>query len=242
MLPLELSVNRADITSVTLTSAVNDKRVYRSKYEIYVGAAWHDPCFSLTTERYSPMRLRLALLLLVLTTPAAAQTLSAPDDAFISPSRPVPVGKAPTMQTKLVKDTPGEQVYSIIFYKADDVMSGLTDFAIDHKVSDAHFTAIGAVSGATLAWLDIPKKMYRRIAVTQQVEVLSLIGDIAVFDGVPVVHMHAVLCKSDGSTIGGHVFELISNPTVEVFMTVNTTPLRKKSDDASGMKLIDPAQ
>lgn len=188
------------------------------------------------------MRFRLAPLLLLLTTPAMAQTPAAPNDPLISPSRPVPVGKAPTMQAKLVKDTPGEQVYSIIFYKDDEVMSGLTDFAIAHKVSDAHFTAIGAVSGATLAWLDIQKKMYRRIPVTQQVEVLSLIGDIAVFDGVPVVHMHAVLCKPDGSTVGGHVFELISNPTVEVFMTVNTTPLEKKADDASGMKLIDPAQ
>jgi len=188
------------------------------------------------------MRFRLAPLLLLLTTPAMAQTPAAPNNAFISPSRPVPVGKAPAMQTKLVKDTPGEQVYSIIFYKDDDVMSGLTDFAIAHKVSDAHFTAIGAVSGATLAWLDIPKKMYRRIAVTQQVEVVSLIGDIAVFNGVPVVHMHAVVCKPDGSTVAGHVFELISSPTVEVFMTVDTTPLRKKADDASGMKLIDPAQ
>ena len=188
------------------------------------------------------MRLRLAPLLLFLTTPAVAQTPAVPNDTFISPSRPVPVGKAPNVQAKLVKDTPDEQVYSIIFYKDDDVMSGLTDFAIAHKISDAHFTAIGAVSSATLAWLDIPKKKYRRIVVTQQVEVVSLIGDIAVFSGVPVVHMHAVLCKPDGSTIGGHVFGLISNPTVEVFMTVDTTPLRKKADDASGMKLIDPAQ
>jgi uncharacterized protein len=95
---------------------------------------------------------------------------------------------------------------------------------------------------ATLAWLDIPQKMYRRIAVTQQVEVVSLIGDITVFNGVPIVHMHAVFCKPGGSTIAGHVCELTSNPTVEVFMTVDKTPLAKKADDASGMKLIDPAQ
>jgi uncharacterized protein len=188
------------------------------------------------------MRLRQTLLLLFLATPAMAQTTAAPNDTFISPSRPVPVGKASTMQAKLVKDTPDEQVYSIIFYKDDEVLSGLTDFAIAHKVSDAHFTAIGAVSGATLAWLDIPKKMYRRIAVTQQVEVVSLTGDIAVFNGVPVVHMHTVLSKSDGNTIAGHVFELATNPTVEVFMTVNKTPLGEKADDLSGMKLIDPAQ
>jgi hypothetical protein len=98
------------------------------------------------------MRIRLTLLLLFLTTPAIAQTPAAPNDAFISPSRPVPVGKAPTMHAKLVKDIPDEQVYPIIFYNDDEVMSGLTDFAIAHKVSDAHFTAIGAVSGATLAW------------------------------------------------------------------------------------------
>jgi predicted DNA-binding protein with PD1-like motif len=54
--------------------------------------------------------------------------------------------------------------------------------------------------------------------------------------------MHTVLSKPDGTTIAGHVFELVTNPTVEVFMSVNKTPLAKKADDVSGMKLIDPAQ
>jgi predicted DNA-binding protein with PD1-like motif len=171
-----------------------------------------------------------------------AQTPSVPNDALSSPSRPVPMGKAPAMPAKLVEDSSDEQVYSIIFSKGDEVMSGLTDFAIAHKISGAHFTAIGAVSGATLAWLDLPKRMYRRIAVKQQVELVSLIGDIAVFNGVSVIHMRAVLCIPDGSTFGGHVIELTTNPTVELFKTVNTTVLKKKSDDASAMKLIDPTQ
>jgi predicted DNA-binding protein with PD1-like motif len=170
---------------------------------------------------------------------AFGQTLN---DAFISPSRPVPTGKAPGMQIKLVKDTPDEKVYVVIFHKGDEALSGLTDFAMQHDVQDAHFTAIGAVSGATLAWLDVPKRIYHRIAVAEQVEVLSLIGDVAAFNGKPVVHMHAVLGRKDGSTIGGHVFELEANPTLEVFVTVESTPLKKRPDDASGMKLIDPTQ
>jgi predicted DNA-binding protein with PD1-like motif len=163
-------------------------------------------------------------------------------DSAISPSRPVPVGKAPSMQIKLVKDTPYEKVYAIIFRKGDEALSGLTDFAIANKITDAHFTGIGAVSSATVAWLDLEKKMYHRIAVPQQVEVLALTGDIAEFNGKPVVHMHAVLGKRDGSTAGGHVFELNVNPTLEVFMTVNTITLKKKPDEASGMKIIDPTQ
>jgi len=176
--------------------------------------------------------------------PASSQLPSSqsPDDRFISPSRPVPVGKAPGMQVKLVKDTPEEKVYAVVFSKGDEAMSGLTDFALKYGVGDAHFTGIGAVSSATMAWLDPANKVYHRISVPEQVEVLSLIGDVATFNGRPVVHMHAVLGHPDGTTTGGHVFELNVNPTLEVFVTVNSTPLKKRPDDASGMKVIDPAQ
>ncbi len=191
------------------------------------------------------MKLKVAILVLftaVWCSAAIAQAAPSVGDQLISPSRPVPTGRAPGMEVKLVKDSPAEKVYVVIFHKGDEALSGLTDFAIEHKVEDAHFTGIGAVSGATLAWLDVPKKIYHRIAVTEQAEVLSLIGDVATFNGKPVVHMHAVLGRHDGTTVGGHVFELNANPTLEVFATVNMTPLKKRPDDASGMKLIDPKQ
>ena len=188
------------------------------------------------------MTRKLSLILAVAFCTSSLTFAQESPDNLISPSRPVPVGKAPSMQVKLVKATPDEKVYAIIFRKGDEALSGLTDFAIANKISDAHFTGIGAVSGATVAWLDLEKKMYHRIAVPQQVEVLSLIGDIAEFNGKPIVHMHAVLGKRDGTTTGGHVFELNVNPTLEVFMTVNTVPLKKRPDETSGMKIIDPTQ
>ena len=191
------------------------------------------------------MRSKLPLFLIAFAASAALSTSAngqIAGDVYISPSRPVPTGKAPAMQVKLVRDTPEEKVYAVVFYKGDEALSGLTDFAIQHKIEDAHFTAIGAVSGATLAWLDPANKIYHRIPVAEQVEVLSLIGDVATFNGKPIVHMHAVLGKPDGTTIGGHVFELNVNPTLEVFVTVDTTSLKKKPDEASGMKVIDPTQ
>jgi predicted DNA-binding protein with PD1-like motif len=172
----------------------------------------------------------------------AALNAQSQDDATISPSRPVPVGKAPGLQFKLIKDAPDEKVYAIVLRAGDEALSGLTDFAIAHNIKDAHFTAIGAAETATLAWLDISKKSYRRISVNEQAEVLSLTGDIAESAGKPVVHMHVVLGKRDGTTVGGHVFELNVRPTLEVFLTANTVPLEKKPDNASGMKLIDPAE
>ena len=35
---------------------------------------------------------------------------------------------------------------------------------------------------------------------------LSLVGDVAARDGEPALHVHAVLGRSDGSTVGGHLF------------------------------------
>ena len=159
---------------------------------------------------------------------------------YISPSRPVPTGLAPGMQVKLISDKAGTRVYAVIFRKGDEVLSGLTDFALQYKVTDASFTAIGALSGALLGWLDPAVKQYRPISVEEQVEVVSMIGDIAAFNGKPVVHAHMVLGHSDGTTQGGHLWEAHVNPTLEVFVTVHPKPLEKRPDDASGMKLIDP--
>jgi uncharacterized protein len=160
----------------------------------------------------------------------------------ISPSRPIEIGHAPGMQVKLLNKTKGERVYAVVFVKGDEMLSGLLEFCTKYKVTDAHFTGIGAVSSATVGWLDLDAKAYHAIHVNEQAEVLSMMGDVATFDGKPVVHAHVVMGKKDGSTIGGHLWEGHVNPTIEVFITVNDTPLKKKPDAASGMKLIDPKQ
>ena len=146
------------------------------------------------------------------------------------------------MKVKLVSSKGGEKVYAVIFSKGDEVLSGLTDFAIQYKVQAAHFTGIGALSGALLGWLDLDAKAYHPIHVDQQVEVISMMGDVAVFNGKPIVHAHLVLGRQDGSTMGGHLWEAHVNPTLEVFVSVDPVGLKKKPDDASGMKLIDPTQ
>ena len=58
-------------------------------------------------------------------------------------------------------------------------------------------------SDATLGYFDFEKKDYKKIPVREQVEVLSLLGDVALKDGEPKLHLHAVLGRSDGAAIGG---------------------------------------
>jgi predicted DNA-binding protein with PD1-like motif len=81
-------------------------------------------------------------------------------------------------------------------------------------------------------------KQHDKIPVREQVEVLSLIGDVALKDGEPKVHAHVVVGRSDGSTRGGHLIEAHVRPTLEVILTEAPEHLRKEVDKATGLALI----
>ncbi len=128
--------------------------------------------------------------------------------------------------------------YVIIFSTGDEVASGLLDFARNRKITAAHFTAIGALSRAKLGYFDWNSKKYLSNAIEEQVEVLSLIGDIALDGDQPKVHAHMVLGKRDGTAWGGHLLEAQVRPTLEVMLEESPAHLVKKIDPESGLALI----
>ena len=178
------------------------------------------------------------LLLIGVSTVTAYSQATASD--YVAPSEAVPTGKAPKMQVQLLN--PGEQTkqYAVIFYQGDEAFSGLLEFAQKYHVTSAHFTAVGAVNGATLGWFDPQRKMYKKIPVVGQHEVIGMSGDIALYQGKPVVHTHMVVGSPDGTTQGGHVLDAYVSPTLEVMVTVNPIAMEKRLDPETNLTLIDP--
>ncbi len=135
---------------------------------------------------------------------------------------------------------------AIVFDPGDEPIEGLTEFARNRGLDAAHFTAIGAFQHATIGWFDLEARDYRRIVVNEQVEVLSLVGDItrAGPDSAdnPKVHAHVVLGRSDGSVVGGHLLAGRVRPTLEVMLTETPAQLRRSYDPATGLALIDLAR
>jgi predicted DNA-binding protein with PD1-like motif len=162
-------------------------------------------------------------------------------DGYVAPAQAVPRGKAPRMQVELLSRGEETKEYAVIFGKGDEAFSGLSDFAEKYHVTSAHFTAIGALNGATVAWFDPQRKMYKKIPVAGQVEVISMIGDIALYQGKPVVHTHMVVGRSDGTALGGHVLDAYVSPTLEVMVTVDPIAMQKRLDPETDLTLIDPA-
>jgi predicted DNA-binding protein with PD1-like motif len=142
------------------------------------------------------------------------------------------------MRSRLISDGE-EKVFIVVFETGDEVMRGLLDFARDNRVSAGHFTAIGALSDVVLGYLDWEKKDYERIPLTEQIEVLSLVGDVALEDGSPQIHAHIVVGKRDGSAHGGHLLEAHVRPTLEVVLHESPEHLRRRLDPDTGLALID---
>src|SRR5271168_3725766 len=131
---------------------------------------------------------------------------------YVSPSEAVPTGRAPKMRVQLLNPGEPTKQYAVIFYQGDEVYSGLQEFAEKYHVTSAHFTAIGALDDATVGWFDPQRKMYKKIAINGQHELIGMSGDIALYQGRPVVHTHMVVGSPDGTTRAGHVLEAYASP------------------------------
>jgi uncharacterized protein len=141
------------------------------------------------------------------------------------------------MKSKLIDQSP--KTFILVFQTGDELAKGLLEFAEQKKLSAASFKAVGALSSVRLGWYSWESKKYQpSVTLDEQVELLSLIGDIAQKDGKPVVHAHVVIGKKDGTAPGGHLLEAHIRPTCEVVLTESPAHLQKQIDPESGLVLI----
>jgi predicted DNA-binding protein with PD1-like motif len=153
--------------------------------------------------------------------------------------RAQPVASADLPKAVLLGD--GDvKTYLLVFHTGQEVMKGLLAFARKHGLTAGHLTGIGALSDAVVGYFDPQKKLYLKIPEKGQAELLSLTGNLALYNGEPFFHVHVALGLRDGSTRGGHLFEAVVRPTVELVLTTFSTSVRRKIDPETGLPLLDP--
>ncbi len=142
------------------------------------------------------------------------------------------------MKSQLI-DNNGQKTFALILDSGDEAIESITKFAEENNLNASQFTAIGAFSSVVTGFFDFSIKDYRKNKIAEQVEVLSLTGDIATHEGKPKVHAHIVVGKADGTAHGGHLLEGYAHPALEVILTESPAHLRRKMDDSIGIALID---
>jgi predicted DNA-binding protein with PD1-like motif len=143
------------------------------------------------------------------------------------------------MKSRLIHSAHGQRTYAIVLDTGDEVRDCLLRFAQQENLAAAQVTAIGAFQRAVFRYFDWESKQYQPIKVDEQVEVVSLNGDIALDQqGQPKLHIHAVLGRRDGMAMGGDLKEGHVRPTLEVIVTESPAHLRRVEDPETGLALI----
>jgi uncharacterized protein len=128
--------------------------------------------------------------------------------------------------------------FFLMMDRGDEILEGLTRFATETGVRAASLQGIGAVDHLTLGFYDLATSTYLRERWEEDLEVASLIGNIAVVAGGPFPHVHGVFGKRDFSMVGGHVFEAVVSVAVELTVLTSPEPMFRQAVDFCDLKLI----
>jgi predicted DNA-binding protein with PD1-like motif len=131
----------------------------------------------------------------------------------------LPAGTAPGLTATELG--PRTRTFHLVFAKGDDVKAGLQAFAAKNHLTDAQFTAIGALDSAVIGWSDRPKKAFKIIRLNEEMEVASLTGNIVRDrNGDPVVHAHCVVALlRNGAVHAGHLLQGRVSLTMQMYVT-----------------------
>ena len=132
-----------------------------------------------------------------------------------------------------------ETGFLVVLDVGDEIVNSLKTLAASERIGLASLSGIGAVRNAVLGYLDLTQKQYlKREFGPESMELLSLLGNLTVLDGEPVVHCHVVLADREMKTFGGHLFEATTSVTVEMFVRVFEGEVPRQFDPASGANLM----
>jgi predicted DNA-binding protein with PD1-like motif len=133
----------------------------------------------------------------------------------------------------------GGRTFAVVFDIGDEFIAGLTSFAKENDLAASHFTAIGSFSDDRLGYFQLERKEFKPIPINEQVEVLALVGNIALYQGEPMIHAHVVVGRSDGTTLGGDILEAHVRPTLEVTVVESPKHLQRTYNPDIGLALIN---
>ena len=128
--------------------------------------------------------------------------------------------------------------YIIVLDRGEEVLEELTRFATETGVRAAAFQGIGAVESVTLGYYDLSAQKYERGSWVEELEVASLLGNLAVVDGGPFPHVHGVFGRRDFSALAGHVFEAVVSVAMEITALTSPEAFHRQAVDFCDLKLI----
>jgi uncharacterized protein len=128
--------------------------------------------------------------------------------------------------------------FQVRFRSGEQVTQPLVEWLTRENIGYATMTGLGAVRRARISYWNAETQEYEPHDLPEQMEVVSLIGNVTLKDGAPFLHIHVTLGRRDLSIIGGHLNELTVHPNLEIWLRPETQPIHRELDEACGLYVM----
>jgi len=124
-------------------------------------------------------------------------------------------------------------------FPGEEIIASLQLFAHNYQNMFINFTGIGAINQATLGCFDIKSKNYIKKELTDNYEVVSLIGNIATVNNNPFIHSHICLSNDKFEVVGGHLMSATVSITTEITLSITDQTVARVEDKETGLQLLE---
>lgn len=138
-----------------------------------------------------------------------------------------------------MKSTPLGDSYLLRLETGEEILPAVVEFARAHGIEAGSLSAIGSAYGVVLGYFDRQARDYTRTTVEEEVEIVSLQGNLALKEGQPYAHVHVTVSGRDFRALAGHLFEGRAGATCEVLIRPLPGRVRRVKDDRTGLFLLD---
>ena len=131
-----------------------------------------------------------------------------------------------------------KNTYVLSLKRGEELMEGIKEFCKEHHIEAAFFHAIGAANEVELAWYDLGVKQYVTALFQEDLELVSLTGNVSTMGNELVVHSHGVFSGKDMKTKGGHVNKAVVSGACEIILWRLEGTIDRAFDENTGLNLM----
>ncbi len=132
----------------------------------------------------------------------------------------------------------GKDQYIIRLDPDEELFSTLTSFTEKEGIRAGSFSAIGTAKEVVLSWYNLAEKRYEDAAIADDLEILSVTGNLAELDGKPIIHAHGCVGDRGLRVTGGHLKKLVTLATCEIHFQKLEGALSRAYDPNTGLNLL----
>ena len=134
--------------------------------------------------------------------------------------------------------TASENLYVLRLDSGEELRESVEKFCADHGISAAWVNALGSSKELELAYYNLAKKEYEAKSFSEDFEIVTVVGNIALKDNKPFIHIHGTFSNSSMAVVGGHINRCVVSATCEVSLWKSEGKMGRKYDEFTGLHLL----